>query len=203
MVQTRRILRDSTGRYWSDTDIIAYVNQAMQQRDRDSGQSRLVQTVNLVVNQNLYTYPTAATADVYGIVVIFGNTRYRIGERPYSEASSIYQPTTTYIGLPQVFAKFGANKVYIAPKPSQAYVSEWDTLIISSALVNTSDTDPLPYPWTDPIPYLAAFFARLALQQYEEAQQHKQTYDMRMSEIAGGVRGMYIPNPYPTSGNRL
>jgi len=204
--ETRRLLRDSQAVYWSDVDLTAAINRAMKQRDRDSQANRLVQPITLTINQNEYAITSGAfsprTVDVHGIVVIVGNMRKRIGERNYGEASSLYQPTTTYIGIPEVFARMSPTQVYLAPRPNQAFASEWDTGVVSPDLVSPTDADPLPYPWTDPVPFLAAHFARLELQQYDEAQQYKQLYVERLSEIAAGVGGLYIANPYAPGGNR-
>ena len=206
ITDTRRLLRDSQGIYWSDPELISYINQGMKQRDIDSGQNRLLQTVPLVAGQNMYTINTgsfsAATVDVMGIIVLVANTRLRLGERVYAEAASQFQPTTTYTGWPQVFAKFGAASVYIAPAPNQAYDAEWDTCVVSPALSISTDADPLPYPWTEPVPYHAASLARYALQQYDEAEQMKKEYMDILNGIAGGVRGAMVPYPYSTSRNR-
>jgi hypothetical protein len=203
---TRRLLRDGSGDYWSDADLTAHINAALKQRDLDSKQNRVVQTVPLTIDQNVYTINTqlfnARTVDVTGIVIIWGNARTRLAERLYAEASSIYQPTTTYASVPVVFAKMTPTQLYIAPKPNQAYDAEWDTAVISPDLESGTDVDPLPFPWTEPVPYYAAHLARLQLQQYDEAQQYKQLYSDSLSEIVGSVRGLYVPYPYPMARSR-
>jgi hypothetical protein len=163
--------------------------------------------VPLVTGQNTYTINTGSfnsrTVGVFGIVVIMANSRKRLGERGYAEASSIFQPTTTYSSWPAVFAQMSPTKVYIAPMPNQPYGAEWDTALVSSDLVNPTDVDPLPYPWTDPVPFLAASLARLQLQQYDEAQQYKQLYQQSLADAVNGVRSTYVPYPYPMSRSRL
>lgn len=183
------------------------MNQAIKQRDIDSGQNRLIQPVPLVAGQNLYTINMGSfnsrTVGVLGIVVIYGNARARLGERSYPEASSHFQPTTTYSQIPHVFAQMSPTQVYVAPKPNQAYDAEWDTMVVSADLVNPNDVDPLPYPWTEPVPYLAAHLARLQLQQYDEAQQYKTLYQESLGAAANGVRGVFVPYPTPLARSRL
>lgn len=198
---TRRFLRDATVKYWSDADLTAHINQALKQRDIDSGMNRLIQSVPLVIGQNLYVTNAgtfnANTVDVIGIVVIYGNARKRLAERDYGTASSVFQPTTAYSLIPAVYAKLSPTQVYLAPMPNNAYSAEWDTSIVSADLVNGSDADPLPYPWTQPVPFYAAHLAHLQLQQYDEAQQYKTLYADCLTQIANGQRGVYLPYPYP------
>ena len=206
LIDTRRVLRDSQAQYWSDSELTSYINRAMRKRDTDSGQNVLIQSITLVEDQNEYTFNAGDfdpnTVAVFGIIVTIGNVNTPLGQRSYAEASSYWQPTTTYKGYPMVFAYLGATKVFIAPAPNLNYESEWETAIVSTPLATASDADPLPAPWTEPIPYLAAHYARYSLQQYDEAKQMKQEYDDLMTEIAGGVRGQFIRNPYPGSRSR-
>ena len=199
-------MRDAQANYWSDADLTASINRAIKQRDVDTGQNRLVQSVPLVIGQNVYTINAgsfnARTIGVAGIVVLFAQARQRLAERDYGEASSLFQPTTTYASWPQVFAKMSPTQVYVAPMPNQAYDAEWDTLIVSADLVNPQDADPLPYPWTDPVPLLAAHFSRLELQQYDEAEHYKTMYAQSLSDIVGGTAPTFTRSPYPGTRSR-
>ena len=172
----------------------------------DSGQNRLVQAVPLVIGQNVYTINTGGfnsrTVGVVGVVVIMALGRKRLGERDYGEASSLWQPTTTASGWPVVFARMSPTQVYVAPKPNQAYDAEWDTAVVSADLVNPTDADPLPYPWTDPVPFLAASLARLEAQQYEESEKYKQLYLASLSDIVGGTQPTFVRSPYPAARSR-
>ncbi len=201
------MLRDASANYWSDVDLTASINRAMKQRDLDSGQNRLVQSLPLVIGQNEYTINTgsfnARTIAINGIVVIYGNARKLLLERSLTEAAGQNQVTTTYTSIPDVFAKMSPTEVYVAPKPNQAYLSEWHTTIVAAGLVNPQDADPLPYPWTDPVPFLAAHYARLELQQYDEAQQYKQLYLDSLSDVSGGTSPMVLRSPYAGSRSRL
>ena len=114
----------------------------------------------------------------------------------YSELMSLYQPYQGYTNTPVAFAYHGAVTVFVAPAPQIAYVTEWDTLQASADLVNLSDPDPLPYPWTDPVPYLAAHFAKIEIQQGNEADAFLQQYYARLNSLTGGVRGQSTAQPY-------
>jgi len=204
LLNTRRLVRDANAQYWSDAELTTYINWAMKQRDRDSLMNRSIQTTDLTIDQNLYQFNASpfnvSTIDVLSIIVLYGNMRVRLEERVYEEAASLYQPTSSYSGLPTVFAKFGANQVYIAPMPNQAYEAEFDTAVVATDLTVAADADPLPYPWTDPVPFLAAHFARYSLQQYDEAEAMMKAYNDRMTGIFAGARSQMVPYPY--SGSR-
>jgi hypothetical protein len=200
LTATRRIVHDANATYWSDTDLIAYINQAIKQRDWDSGQNQAIQSITLTAAQNTYLFNASpfltTTISVTGIVVVIGNYRYQMSQVSYSELGSIYQPYQGYQNIPVAFAYHGATRIILAPTPQQAYPSEWDTLQASADLVNLTDPDPLPYPWTDPVPYLAAHFAKIQIQQGNEAQAFLDQYYQRLNSLTGGVRGQSTPQPY-------
>lgn len=203
ITDTRRYLHDASGKYWTDADLTSYINRAMTQRDWDSGQNRLLQSVTLTIGQGTYVFNQApfstSTLDVLGIIVIFGNFRYQLSQVSYTELGSVLQPYQGYKNIPVGFAKYNASTIIVAPAPQQAFAAEFDTLVSSPTLVNGSDADPLPYPWTDPVPFLAAHFAKLALQQYDEADQFLKLYQQRLLWVQAGSRGMSVAQPY--SGN--
>lgn len=205
--ETRRYLRDAQGDYWSDADLTASINRAMKQRDVDSGQNQLTQVVPLVIGQNEYTINTgsfnARTIGVNNIIVVLSNMRRALNERSHLEASTSFQMTETYSSWPEVFAKMSPAKVYIAPKPNQAYAAEWHTLVTAADLVAPTDADPLPYPWTDPVPLLAAHLSRLELQQYDEAEHYKTLYQQSLSDIMGGSAPMFMRSTRPGSPSRV
>jgi hypothetical protein len=200
LTQTRRLVHDANATYWSDTDLTAYINQAIKQRDWDSGQNSTIQAINLTINQGSYVFNQAPfltnTISVTGIILINGNFRYQLAQVSYSELGSIYQPYQGYTNTPVAFAYHGATTIILGPAPQIAYATEWDTLQASADLVALTDPDPLPYPWTDPVPYLAAHFAKIQIQQGNEADQFRDQYFARLNGLTGGVRGQSTPQPY-------
>lgn len=208
LIETRLYLHDASGTYWSDANLTLYINKAMQQRDRDSGMNRSTLSFTLTPNQAAYSAQAVASSgtllvgssrnlvDVLGIVCVWGNVRAQMAEAAYTTLGSELQPYQGYTNLPVAFAKYGADTIIFGPTPNAAYVSEWDLIVYADALVNPTDPDPLPYPWTDPVPFKAAEFAKQELQQYEEAKQYRDQYLNRLSEVAGGARGRMLTDPY-------
>ncbi len=199
----RRILKDSNDVYWSAADKTAYLNQAMTQRDRDTGANRALASFSLTSNTSMYAFSSANSNsyDVLHVALFNGNLRVSLEQRPYSEMQLMYQTVNQYQQQPVCFAKYGVTSLIFAPVPDQNYVTEWDCLVTSPVLVNLTDTDPLPYPWSDPVPWLAAHFAKITLQQMEEAQLYLKMYQDRMNGVMAGARGQLISAPYFMTGS--
>lgn len=196
----RRIVKDSNDIYWSASDKTAYLNQAMVQRDRDTGINRALASFTMTSTVSMYALSSANSNsyDVLAVALFNGNLRVQLEQRPYSEMQIRYQTINAYQQQPVCFAKYGVTSLIFAPVPDQNYSTEWDCLVTSPTLVNDTDQDPIPYPWTDPVPYLAAHFAKLTLQQNDEAQQFLQLYQSRMTAIMDAARGQLISRPYHT-----
>src|SRR5436190_1638581 len=85
--------------------------------------------------------------------------------------------------------------IYIAPAPSQAFTMEFDCAKYSSPLVLTTDADTLPYPYTEPVPYYAAYLFKLNERQNDEAQDFLDSFWMACA-VATGERTGALRNAY-------
>lgn len=209
IAETRFYLHDAQGVYYSDSDLTTAINKAVQQRDRDSGMNRTIFSFSFSQGTQDYDINSVATSStilsggssrnaigIWGITLIWSNTRYQMGRRAYTEITSFYQPYTGYQDVPVAYARTGATGIRIGPIPNATYASEWDLACVSSPLVNSTDQDVLAYPWTDPVPFMAASFAKLSLQQYDEAQQYEQKYQARLASVVAGADGAFMSDPY-------
>lgn len=59
--------------------------------------------------------------------------------------------------------------IYLAPIPTQSMPIEVDLTIIPQPLLTDDDVDPIPFPWSDAVPYWAATLALLQQQRREDA----------------------------------
>jgi len=198
LTKLRRLLHDSQDTYWSLAAKTAYINEAMQQRDMDTGMQRQRGFVNLTTGTSAYLLTTVSsqTIDVMGIGIYQGNFRLQLEQRPYADIQMMYQSVLNYTQWPVAYAKYGHSSLIFAPAPNQDYLSEWDCVLVSNELVNTTDADPLPYPWTESVPYYAAHLANLELGKMEEADRFLKIYQERVNGVLAGARGMAIANPY-------
>lgn len=208
----RRLLHDATSSYWTDSDLISYINRAIGQRDRDSGMNRAIAAFNLTVAQPVYplaslapTYPDGSLAtgkvfDIMGLILAYGNQRYQLAHLAYTDLT-LYQPYVGYSQVPQAFCLYGAKFAMVAPTPNQAYPTTWDCVMVSAPLVGASDEDPLPEPWTDPVPFMACSLAKGELGQSDEEQKFLGLYQSRMLSV-GGSRLRMLSRPYATMPDR-
>jgi hypothetical protein len=123
-----------------------------------------------------------------------GGIRYPLGRWPYSRLS--YLLSTAYPTYPVKYSMFGVNTIMVAPPPANPYPTEWDFMGYSSALVQGVDTDPMPYPWTDPIPFWACHFAKLSVQRFDEAQAFKSEAQDRTRRVLARGRPLGVADPW-------
>ena len=198
LTETRRYLHDANATYWSDSDLTFYINKAIKQRDRDTGQNRSLVTFPLVVGTSTYALSSvsARAFDVVDIVLIYANVRLVLQQMSYTELSGQLLTVVSYNQQPAAFAKYGAGSIVFGPPPNNNYSTEWDCLVYSADLAAPTDPDPLPYPWTDPVPFKACEFAKQALGEYDLANQFRSQYSQRLQEVQSGARGQMAPNFY-------
>ena len=211
--QTRQFLRDEGTSLYSATDVDAFINRALQQRDLDLGLNRSRIRYTLIVNQFEYLISTIVASgtvlsgpatpnvtDLLSVIVITttgattGGIRYPLGRWPYSRLA--YLISVAWPTYPQWYAMYGTGSVFLAPPPAAAYPTEWDFVGYASPLVNPGDTDPLPYPWTDPVPFLAAHFGKIQTQRFDEAQEFLKIYQQRLALVRSRGRPMAVANPF-------
>lgn len=198
LTDVERMLHDTTNSYWSENDLTAWINRAIKQRDRDTGMNRAITTFTLTPGTNVYAIASVSPTafDVFSIILNYSNTRQLLAQLPYTQLTAYVQGINFYSQVSLAYAKYGAGSIYFAPAPDQAYSTEWDCLVASPDLVNASDADPLPAPWTDPVPFLACSFAKIQIQQYDEADRFKQLYRDRLDEVMANARSSMIAAPY-------
>jgi hypothetical protein len=201
---TLRLLRDANNTYYSPTDINAWINRARRRRDRDTGINRLLVTFPLVVGQTTYSLTTvnANAFDVVGIVLIYSNIRVDLENPSYRDLAATYLSVVNYNDVPRGYAKYGPSNIIIGPPPNSAYSTEWDTLQTGPDLVNTTDVDPIPAPWTEPVPFMAASYGKMELGEQDDAKRFEDMYLAQTIEIMSSTRGMQVPDPYFTTGRR-
>jgi hypothetical protein len=196
--ELRDLLHDPNDRFWSATQKANYINRAMRRRDMDTGANRQLLTFVLTAGTGSYTLAQVGNGqafDLYSINLIFGATRILLQNLPKTELDMKYRPWTTYTAIPEAFARYGPSTVILGPTPNTAFTTEWDCAVYSSPLINPTDTDPLPYPYTQPVPYYAAYLAKMNMQKDDEAQEFLQRYEQQLG-IATNARVGRVPNQY-------
>ena len=196
--ELRRLLHDPNDRYWSAVDKAFYLNRARQRRDLDTAANRQVLSFTLTAGTGTYTVTQIGNAqifDIINLIVIVGNTRVILQQLSLTELNIKFRPWTTLQSQPWGFAKVGPSQVILGPTPGIAYATEVDCCVYSAPLVLSTDTDPLPYPYTQPVPFYAAYLAKINERQDDEASEFLDRYQMLVS-VATNSRMGRVPNAY-------
>jgi hypothetical protein len=93
---------------------------------------------------------------------------------------------------------YGPQTIYISPVPDQTYQIELDTVVEPTALVNATDVEPLPAPYTDVVPFYAAHLAKYKEQSYGEAELFKNEYTKKLLNVLSTSFTRRMPDPYST-----
>jgi len=207
-----RLLRD-TGTLYNQADVIAWINEARHLRDYDTRLVRKVVSFTLVASQSTYDLNLvqagqmvrgdAAFANARDVVSIYviptggsaggSGLRYPLGREPYSKIS--YLTSTSWPSYPRAYGVLGWNKVVMAPPPAIGYAAEWDLVGNYPDLAGLAEVEPMPDPYNDPVPYMAAAIAKENMQRFDEAQMFEGTYVKRLNQLGFGVRKFSIKNP--------
>jgi hypothetical protein len=197
---TRRLLHDANANFWTDPELTDYINDARNRLVRDTGVLRTIQTSATVTNQEIYTFAHlpqgVQTMDILNINLYWGNSRVPMRYLPWTQFNAELRFWQNYVGRPVAFSLYGPQQFYLAPVPDQVYVLEIDTVIEPTNLVSSSDVDPIPDPWTGPVPFYAAYIAKFKEQSYGEAELFNQQYKNRVQSVLTGTYTRRMPNPY-------
>lgn len=103
------------------------------------------------------------------------------------------------LNYPEIWSQYsqGTNgSMYLYPIPSSVYSMDWDCICLPIALVDDSTIEAIPYPWTDCVPYYAAYLAYLNAQRRDDAERMLADYKQKMMEAGGFARVAINPSYY-------
>jgi len=101
---------------------------------------------------------------------------------------------------PMVWSQYGqgeSGSFYLFPIPSVLAQLDVDTYCYPADLNLESDPEAIPHPFTEAVPYYAAFLAYLALQDGDKAETFRGLYRQQMIEARGFVSPAMVPDFYP------
>ena len=165
----------------------------------DTGCNRVLQTVNLTQAQETYAYSVlpsgVSTFDILNITILWGGLRVPLSYMPFTEFNLKMRAWQSFQSRPVAFTVYGGNTVYVGPIPDQTYASEWDTVVSPAVLSSPSTQDTIFFPFSDPIPFYAAYLAKYKEQSTEEANRFLQTYSMKVGAAVRSSFTRRITNP--------
>ena len=99
---------------------------------------------------------------------------------------------------PTVWAQYGEGtqgSIYLYPIPSQTMQMDWDCYCLPKWLASDSDFEALPYPWTEAVPFYAAYIAHSG-KNLDMANYFEQKYRLMVKEARAWVSPAMVPDFY-------
>ncbi len=201
ITETRRLLHDVNGNFWTDSELIDYINDARGHTVQDSGCRRILQNYTLTVGDETIDYLDLPqgnnTIDILNINLYWGDSRWPMYYMAWTDFNAQLRFWQNYNGRPIGFSIYGAKTIYIGPKPDQVYEIELDTVVLPSPLVtgSQSDTD-IQSPFYEAVAYYAAHKAKYQEQSYGESEIFKQEYTKQILGALNSTFTRRLPSVY-------
>lgn len=201
ITETRRLLHDVNGNFWTTAEITDYVNDARGHTVQDSGCKRVLQSYTMSVGQETINFSALPqgnnTIDCLNINLYWGDSRWPMYYFAWTEFNAQLRFWQNYNGRPIGFSMYGPKTIYIGPKPDQAYVVELDTVVLPTPLTNpTANDDDIPSPFYEAVAYYAAHKAKYQEQSYGESEIFKQEYTKQILGALNSTFTRRIPSVY-------
>jgi hypothetical protein len=200
ITQTRRLLHDVNANFWTDAELTDYINDGRNTLVRDTGCNRVLQNHTAPYNVETIDFADLPegnnTVDVLNVILYWGNSRIPLYYLPWTDFNAQLRYWQDYTGRPVGFSMYGPKKIFIGPKPDQAYQMEIDTVVLVDPMVAGSDVETLPTPFTEAVPFYAAYIAKYQEQSYGEAEIFKQEYSKHVMEALNTTFTRRLPTPY-------
>lgn len=145
---------------------------------------------------------TFVVLDVINLILVYGATRVTLQNPPFTDLTTMGRSNTQFQNRPWGWARYGADTVYIVPKPATAYPTDWDLVTLSGTLALETDADALDFPYTVPVPYYAAYLAKINQRQFQEADTFLGYFQKAIRDIDSARVGEMV-SAYDKRGGRV
>ena len=202
LLRTTQLLQNppASASLYAPSDLTSYINTARGQIAGESECVRVMGTLALTAGTQVYplsSVSVSGTAGVAGVLNVRGaNVSVASGQAwlhprpfPYFQTYYLNNPVPQQ-GMTKQYSQFGqgaGGSLYVNPVPDQAYTLNLDCVCYPIALVDDTTAEAIPYPWTDCVPYYAAFLALMSAQRTGDADhmwQQFQTFMQRARQMA-------------------
>lgn len=163
----------------------------------------------LVQGQEVYNFSSFPLGNAPGVgsifmikstAIIYNNYRYVLPMYSFSTYQEyIRQYPQQYEYVPAVCAQLGqgtGGNLYMYPIASQAYSFQCDCFCLPINLANDTDIEAIPQPWTDTVPYYAAYLAKLEMQDMNGARGMLDLFEKLLLQKSNAARAGRRINPY-------
>lgn len=211
--QTQRLLNDAAARFFNTDDLTVYINLGRNDVARQT--QALLNDATLTTVNGQQTYPLTVLAPPVGSglleVLNVRNMRSlssglsrRMEGRSWEWFSNYYLDglnSTIVSPIPTVWAQQTqgvTGNVWVWPTPSAPASLISDATWLPVPLVDDSTIEAIPQPWTDVIPYFAAYLALLQAQRLQDAQSLGGLYSKFIQSSRLGVTPQWLATNWPT-----
>lgn len=240
ITQTQRLLQNPGApvTLYSQSDIISYINIARGQLAGEARCIRVLGALSTVAGQRNYNFSSivVATGGIGGVLHVRA-IRYVaaqgfrwVAPRPWTwfDFYHLNNPTPG-MGPPRVWAQYAqgssgtgalpgsgagalsSGSFFIDPVPDQVYGLICDCACYPGPLNADTDPEPIPYLWTDAVPFYAAYYALLSSQtsaRMADAERYYEYYTQfvqraRVASTPDVNRYLYEQVPDPTALNQM
>ena len=207
--QTQRLLNDENSQYYSTSDLTTFINLGRLNIATQSECLVTSGTLSTVNGQQTYpltslTPPTGlqAAVNVRNIISVISGSGFVLESRPWAYFTNYYLNGSNYsaTGTPTLWSmqNLGSlGNIWFWPNPNGTVLMDVEASWVPVALVNDSTPENLAYPWTDAVPYFAAYLAYANAQRQSDSQKMLSLYNAFMRAARIGVTPEIMPPNAP------
>lgn len=175
-----------------------------------------INAVQTVTGQEVYTFTTLNNfvsltsgvlqiQEIFSVAVSQGTVKPVLNYEPWVSFQAYYRINQNIIqNFPAVWSQYGKGtngSFYLYPIPSGNYVMDVDCVCLPIPLVSDSTAEAIPYPYTEAIPYYAAYLCYTYAQREDDAQRMLSEYNRLMSEANAFSTSPRIAEMYGEDGD--
>lgn len=191
--QPQLTITDATGSGATATPVLSYINQLNENQE-----------VYYLKDINLSAFPgVGAPYMVRTMSIVYSNYRYTVAVPSFSTYQSLirnYPLVFSYVPFYAAQLGRGTNtSLFFYPLPSQQFQLQLDLCCLPQDLIDDQSVEVLPDPFTDAVPFLAAYYAMNEMQLFNQAKYYKGEFDEWMKRYGVAVNPGRVMNPYGRS----
>lgn len=203
--RTRLLLKDAGFTMFRDGDLASYINTGRGQVAAEGECVRALGTIALTASQQSYTFASITLPAGVGYNSVLtvrqvGTGGILLTPRTWEWLFEYYVAPGVAAGSPVDWAQLGqgtSGSFYLGPTPSTNGSASLDVVIEPIALATDASIEAIPYPFTDAVPYFAAYVALLTERADAAAQNMYLNYERFMLRARATSTPSVLPQQYP------
>ena len=199
----QRLLKDEKQERFNLFDLTDWINVARGQVAGEGEATRALVLFTTTPAMNFYNFSgislaaVAGAASVLSVRMITGGGAL-LTPREWEWFNSYYIPAPTS-GAPRDWCQYGQGaqgSFLLNPVPNAATALHLDLVFLPIPLVDDATVEAIPYPWTDAVPYYAAYQAYLTAQDSGNAKNMLDLYEIFMRRARTLATPTVLPLQY-------